>query len=389
MRYDFDTVIPRKNTNCIKYDLAKVFGKPESAIPMWVADMDFQTPPEVTARLKALADFAIYGYACSGPEYFAAVRTWFNDHFNFAPEEKWLVKTPGVVYALANAVRSLTEPGDAVIIQQPVYGPFAAVVENNKRTLVVSELRLENGRYQIDLADFERKIVEHKPKLFILCSPHNPVGRVWTREELKALGDICLKHRCLVVSDEIHCDFTHEGHRHHVFATVSPDFVDNCVICTAPSKTFNLAGLQASNIFIPNKSIRAKFQAELSRCGFHELNSMGLAACQAAYEDGREWLSQLKEYLAGNFACVRNFLRENLPQIALIEPEGSYLAWLDFRAPGHDPKTLNNFLAEKAGIWFDDGLNFGPSGAGFQRLNLACPRSIVEKALGQLAEALA
>lgn len=388
MQYDFDTIIPRRNSNCVKYDLASAFGKPQDAIPMWVADMDFQTPPEVSARLSALVDFAIYGYNCAGPAYFTVVRAWFKDNFGFEAEEGWLVRTPGVVYALATAVRALTEPDDAVIIQQPVYSPFSSVVLNNRRKLIVSELRLENGHYSVDLEDFEQKIREHKPKLFLLCSPHNPVGRVWKTGELKAMGDICLAHNCLVISDEIHCDFARPGHSHRVFPTVSPDFLENSVLCTAPSKTFNLAGLQASNIFIANKTLREKFSKELENCGFHELNNMGLAACQAAYEHGRPWLTQLKTYLEGNLACVRNFLQTTLPHIKLIEPEGTYLAWLDFRALNHDPKDLNKFLAEKAKIWFDDGLKFGPTGAGFQRLNLACPRAIVEKAMGQLAAAL-
>ena len=388
MKYDFDTVIPRKNSNCVKYDFAKIFGKPEDAIPMWVADMDFQTAPCVTARLKELADFAVYGYGYAGPAYFAAVRAWFKDHFAFEAEDEWLVKTPGVVHALANAVRSLTGEGEAVIIQQPVYGLFASVILNNRRRLVVSELRLENGRYRADLEDFERKIIDSQAKLFLLCSPHNPVGRVWTEEELKAMGDICLRHGCLVISDEIHCDFAHQGHSHRVFSSVSPDFAENCVVCTAPSKTFNLASLQASNIFIPNEKIRTRFKEELTRSGCGELNSMGLAACQAAYQHGREWLKRLKEYLAGNVDCVRQFLRAEALPVKLIEPEGTYLAWLDFHELGHDPNDLNKFLAEKAKVWLDDGLKFGPSGAGFQRINLACPRSIVEKAMGQLAKAL-
>ncbi|UQZ90143.1 aminotransferase [Deltaproteobacteria bacterium Smac51] len=388
MKYDFDKIIPRKNTNCIKYDFAKVFGKPEDAIPMWVADMDFQVPPEVTECIKAFADFAIYGYSDSGPAYFAAVHNWFKEHFGFVTEREWMVKTPGIVYALANAVRSLTEEGDSIIIQQPVYHPFPKVIQSNNRNLVVSELKLENGRYRVDLDDFKRKIIDNKAKMFILCSPHNPVGRVWTQEELKAMGDICLNHNCLVISDEIHCDFAHQGHQHHVFATVSPDFAENCVICTAPSKTFNLAGLQASNVFIANKKVREKFKGELERSGYEELNCMGLVACQAAYEYGGEWLKQLKEYLAGNLDYMRNFLKTELPRVKLIEPEGTYLAWLDFRELGHDPNDLNKFLAEKAKIWFDDGLKFGPAGAGFQRINLGCPRSIVEKAMGQLASAL-
>jgi len=388
MKYDFDAVIPRKNTNSFKYDFARELGQPPEAIPMWVADMDFPVPAEVTARLEELVRHGIYGYSESKEDYFEAVKNWFKDHFGFEVQAEWLVKTSGVVFALAMAVRSLTAPGDKIIIQEPVYPPFAKKVLANGRELVINDLILENGRYQIDLDDFARKVKENDVKMFILCNPHNPVGRVWSREELTALGRICVDNGCLVLSDEIHCDFVRPGHRHLFFASLDPAFLEISVTCTAPSKTFNLAGLQASNIFIPNPKLREAFSSEIDRCGAWGLNTAGLVACQAAYSHGQEWLTQLKAYLESNLGLLKGFLAVHIPQIKLIEPEGTYLAWLDFRALGQDPQKLNHYLSEMAGVWLDDGLKFGPGGAGFQRMNLACPRPVLEKALGRLKDRL-
>lgn len=388
MKYNFDQIISRKNTNSFKYDYAREMGQPEEAIPMWVADMDFQVPAEITSRLEELIEHGIYGYSVAKDDYFEAVRGWFKDNFDFEVKPEWLVKTPGVVFALATAVRGLTEPGDRILIQEPVYGPFAKKVLANDRVLVVNELVLENGRYRVDLEDFARKIKDNQVKMFILCSPHNPVGRVWSPEELRAMGRICVENGCLVVSDEIHCDFARQGHRHHFFAALDPEFEDISVTCTAPSKTFNIAGLQTSNIFIPNPELKKAFVREKERCGAEDPTILGLAACQAAYRHGRDWLSQLKDYLESNLDYLRGFLAQNIPQVKMIEPEGTYLVWLDFRELGIEPEKLNKYLSEKAGVWFDDGLKFGPSGGGFQRLNLACPRPTLDEALKRLKDRL-
>ena len=387
MKYNFDEIIPRRDTNCFKYDGAAMMGKPGDAIPMWVADMDFPTPPEVTEKILAAARRGIYGYDLISKAYVAAVINWFADNFDFRPEPEWLSISPGVVFAVANAIRSQTAPGDAVLIQEPVYHPFAKLIKNNNRRLINNGLVYQDGRYSLDLADFEKKIVDEKVKLFILCSPHNPVGRVWTKDELTALGEICLKHNCLVVSDEIHCDFVRPGHRHHVLAALSPEFAANSIICTAPSKTFNLAGLQASNIFIPNKEVRDKFVGEMNNAGYSGLNSMALVACQAAYEHGRAWLDQLKEYLESNLALLKGAAAE-MPGVKVVEPEGTYLAWLDFNGLGLSAKALDDLITNRAKLWLDDGPKFGRGGEGFYRMNLACPKGTLEMALSQLRRAV-
>ena len=260
MTYFFDQEISRYGTDSLKYDCAVQREKPAHILPMWVADMDFPAPPAVLDAMKARVEHGIFGYSVPGDNsYFCAAADWFTRRHGWTPKEEWLVKTPGVVFAISAAIRAFTSPGDAVLIQQPVYYPFRRMIEQNHRRMVDSPLVLESGRYHMDLADFERKIVEEQVKLFILCSPHNPVGRVWTKEELCAVGEVCLRHHVLVVSDEIHCDFVWGGHKHTVFASLSEEAAQNCVVCTAPSKTFNLAGLQISNIFIPNSTLRQVF----------------------------------------------------------------------------------------------------------------------------------
>ena len=387
MKYNFDEIIPRLGTNCFKYDGASMMGKPADAIPMWVADMDFPTPPEVTEKIMAAARRSIYGYDLISSDYVAAVINWLADNFDFRPKSECLSISPGVVFAVANAIRSQTAPGDAVLIQEPVYHPFSKLIKNNNRRLINNGLIYKDGRYSLDLADFEKKIVDERVKLFILCSPHNPVGRVWTRDELAAMGDICLKHKCLVVSDEIHCDFVRPGHQHHVFAALSPEFAANSIICTAPSKTSNLAGLQASNIFIPNKEVRDKFVGEMNNAGYSGLNSMALVACQAAYEHGRAWLDQLKEYLESNLTLLKNAVAD-LPGAKVVEPEGTYLAWLDFNGLGLSLEALDDLITNRAKLWLDEGPKFGHGGEGFYRMNLACPKGILERALEQLRRAM-
>ncbi len=285
---------------------------------------------------------------------------------------------------MANAVRAFTEKGDPVMINRPVYYPFSMVIEGNGRKLINSPLILKDGKYEIDFEDFEKKITENNVRLYILCSPHNPVSRVWTADELKKAGDICLKHGVIVVSDEIHCDFVWGSNKHTVFASLGEEYAQNSVICTAPSKSFNLAGLQASNIIIKNPELRRRFEAEVAGTGFGHISVPGAAACRAAYESGGEWLSELKEYLQGNIAFLKDYINKNIPQISLIEPEGTYLLWLDMRGLGMSGRELDEFIEKKAGLWLDGGSMFGSEGEGFQRVNIACPRSILEKALKQL-----
>lgn len=388
MPVDFDTVPNRRGTNCFKYDFAREMGMPEDVLPLWVADMDFPTAPAVLERLHALAEHGIFGYTGVKDAYFSAVHNWYAQRFGWETQRSWLVTTPGVVFAIAIAIRAFTQKGDAILIQQPVYYPFANKVTENDRQLVVNPLVLKNGRYEMDFADMERKIVDYHVKMLLLCSPHNPVGRVWTKEELLRVGEICQKHGVLVVSDEIHADFTYAGHTHHVFASVKSEFADFTITCTAPSKTFNLAGLQNSNIFIPNRQLRHAYKKELSACGCGGTNCMGMAACQAAYEAGADWLEQLKQYLAGNLAYIRQFLREKLPDIALIEPDGTYLVWLDLRKLGLTEQQQRQLIVQDAKLWLDTGTLFGQGGEGFERINIACPRATIKQAMQRLERAV-
>lgn len=388
MKYDFDTVVERRGTNSLKYDFAKERGMSEDVLPLWVADMDFQTAPEIRERLSRAVSHGIFGYSEGKEDYFAAVSHWYQKQFGWEPKRKWLVKTPGVVFAIAAAIRAFTKEGDAVLQQQPIYYPFGEVIQKNRRKQVNNALKLVDGHYEIDFLDFEEKIIANDVKLFLLCNPHNPVGRVWKEWELRKMGDICLKHGVLIVSDEIHSDFTYPGHPHHVFASLDERYADISVTCTAPSKTFNLAGLQVSNIFIPNPVLKQSFKDAIGRTGYSQVNVMGLIAAQTAYEKGEEWLLELKEYLKGNLDFTRNYLKEHLPEIKLIEPEGTYLIWLDCRGLGLSEEERQVLIAEKAKLWLDKGSLFGPEGEGFERINIACPRSVLEQALQRLEAAI-
>jgi cystathionine beta-lyase len=387
MKFNFDEPIDRKDTLSIKYDFHRE-RMPENVIPLWVADMDFRTVPAVIEALEKAVLHGIYGYSSAKEEYYEAVSSWFRSRFDWNPDSSWLIITSGVVYAIATAVRTFTNEGDAIIIQPPVYHPFSRYVLINNRKLVTNPLILKNGRYEIDFDDFERKIRQERVKMFILCSPHNPVGRVWTREELIRLGDICVKYGVLVISDEIHSDFTYYGKKHTVFGSLKPEFRESSIICTAPTKTFNLAGLQVSNIFIANKKLRDDYLAEISRSASGHVGTMGLIACQAAYAHGAEWLDALKKYLEGNIEFVRSFLSARLPKIKHIEPQGTYLLWLDFRQLNMSEEEREEFLIQKAGIWLSKGTIFGREGTGFERMNIASPRLILKKALLQLERAL-
>lgn len=384
---DFDTVIDRKNTGSIKYDFAAERGKPEGILPLWVADMDFKVSSYITDALEQMVSHGIFGYSEAGDRYFEALSGWMERHHGWEIKKDWLVKTPGVVFALAAAVRAFTKEGESVLIQRPVYYPFSGVVLNNNRRLVNSALvQAEDGSYQIDFEDFEKKIIEEKVKLFILCSPHNPIGRVWTREELLKLGDICLRHKVLIVSDEIHADFVWQG-KHEVFAKLRTEYQDNCVICTAPSKTFNLAGLQVSNIFIPNEKLRELFVREIGLTGYSQLNLAGLVAGEAAYRYGEEWFQAVSGYIRENAEFTEEYLRERLPGVKMTRLEGTYLVWLDFRSYGLTAEELEELMVYKAGVWLDGGGMFGKEGEGFQRINIACPRKTLKEALDKICAA--
>lgn len=387
-KINFNIVVNRKNTNCLKYDFAVRRGRPENVLPLWVADMDFKVAPEITQAIEKRVAHGIFGYSEVKEEYFEAVSAWMEQKHGWHVKEDWLVKTPGVVFALAMAVQAFTEPGDAVIIQQPVYYPFSEVIADNGRRIVDNTLELkEDGKYHINFEDFEQEVKENHVKLFLLCSPHNPVGRVWTKEELKKIAAICRKYDVIVVSDEIHEDFVFNG-KHQVFADLSEDAKNRTITCTAPSKTFNLAGLQVSNIWIANPELREKFKKQIAAAGYSQLNTLGLTACEAAYRYGGEWHAELLGYLKSNLNFLREFLQTRLPEVKLIEPEGTYLVWLDFGSLGLTEEQREELLTKKAGIWLDSGAIFGAAGEGFERINIACPRSILKDALERIERAV-
>lgn len=386
---DFDTVIDRKGTRSLKYDFAVRRGKPENVLPLWVADMDFQTSSYITEALEDMVKHGVFGYSESEEHYFEAVQNWMERHYNWHVKESWMTKTPGIVFALAMAVKAYTQENDAVLIQPPVYYPFKEVVEDNHRRLVNNTLVLGgDGTYTIDYEDFEKKIIEENVKLFILCNPHNPVGRVWTKEELERLGEICLKHGVFVVSDEIHADFVFER-KHTVFSEVKEAYRDISMICTSPSKTFNIAGLQISNIFISNPEKATAFRRQVAAAGYSQVGLPGLVACEAAYRHGDEWLEGVLAYIKANAEFTRAYLQEHLPRVKMTKLEGTYLVWLDFRDYGLTDKELDEKILNQAGLWLDSGAVFGKCGEGFQRINIACPRKTLQQALDQLIDVFA
>lgn len=381
---DFDRIIDRKNTRCLKYDFAVKRGMPEDVLPLWVADMDFETSSYIEDALIERVKEGIFGYSDVQTPYFEIIRDWMVRHHDWEPQEKWLIKTPGVVFALAMAVKAYTDPGDKVLLQQPVYYPFSEVITDNGREVVSNDLVLtEDGTYKIDFADFEQKIIANGIKLFLLCSPHNPVGRVWTKEELETMGDICVKHGVTVVSDEIHNDFIWEG-THTVFAYIKKEFADISITCTSPSKTFNLASMLISNIFIPNQILRRKFRKEMDRAGISQLSVLGLVATEAAYAHGDEWYAAMKNYVRDNIAFAKTYVEKNLPGVRMIDTQGTYLIWLDFRQTGLTVEELDHKIIYEAGLWLDSGKIFGKMGEGFERINVACPRAVLQEALERI-----
>ena len=385
---NFDQIIERRGTDCVKFDAYESHGYKADILPLWVADMDFRAPACVTEALHAAVEHGIFGYSIRSKAYFPALQAWFAKHFDWNIEPQWLITTPGVVFALSAAVRATTEPGDNVLVMPPVYYPFYRVIEDNDRNIIRSALTYENGRYTMNFADIERKITENQVKAVILCSPHNPVGRVWTAQELQALGAICKKYDVTVISDEIHCDFAFPEYPHTPFVKACPELAENTLVCTAPSKTFNLAGLQVSNILVPGEELRKRFQKEMDVMAYHDVNRLGAVAATAAYEGGEAWLMACKAYMRENLNYLRTFLAKRLPKIKLVEPEGTYLAWLDCSQLGLTKEQLDELIVEKANLWLDTGSIFGEQAAQFQRIVLACPRATLEKAMEQLANAV-
>ncbi len=392
MKYDFDRVIDRTKTNSIKWNkhFLKEYFETDDVLPYWVADMDFQCPQPVIDALKERAAEEIYGYSWHKiPAYLDAVVNWMKRRHDWEIKDEWNVFSPGIVPAIYMLIQTFVNIGEKIIIQPPVYRPFFTGIRNNGRQVLINQLKYENKKYSIDFEDFEEKAKDPLSKMFILCSPHNPVGRVWSEKELKKLGDICLENEILIVSDEIHHDLILSAYKHTLFSTISEEFEKNTIMCTAPSKTFNIAGLQTSNIIIPDKKKRDAFINTIDhRNGVELPNSFGVVALIAAYNEGEDWLSQVLEYIEANFKYLKKFVDEHLPDVDFIDPEGTYLAWLDFRKLGMNDKELREFMLKKAKVALDDGSNFGPGGEGFERINVGCPRSLLKECMMRIVNAL-
>lgn len=387
---EFDKIVNRRGTKCLKYDFTSRGNYPKDVLPLWVADMDFRTTSYVEDALQEVVKHNIYGYTNiqKGDGFFEKVAGWMKRHHNWDVLQEWHVHTPGVCFAIANAIRAFTNVHDAVLIQQPVYYPFSNIIVQNNRKLVVNELVYDGeGHYTIDFDDFENKIRENDVKLFVLCNPHNPVGRVWTKEELERLGSICKKYGVLVFSDEIHFDFIWSG-EHNIFSEVREDFREFSIVATSPSKTFNLAGAQQSNIFIPKRELKYKFINEYDVSGLDEPNIFGIAATEAAYTYGDEWYEAVRKYIKSNIEFAKEYIEKEISGVRLVPTEGTYLIWLDFSATGIDSADLEDLIVQKAKLWLDSGRIFGKGGKGFQRINVACPRSVLKDALERIKKCL-
>ena len=384
MSYDFDSFIDRHNTSSLKFDFAKERGRPEDVLSYWVADMDFPTAPEIIAAVTARAQNGIYGYTDVKEPYFAAVQSWYRNRFGYTVQREWLTVTPGVVFAVALAIQAFTKKGDAVLIQNPVYYPFSETVVAADRVLVSEPLVWHNGRYEIDFSAFESAVVKNNVRLFLLCNPHNPGGRSWTRTELETIGRICLRHNVIVVSDEIHSDFVWSPCTHTMFASISPELEAITVTCTSPSKTFNLAGLQVSNIFVANPSLNAAYRNALDAFGYSQPPLMGLTACEAAYTNGTEWLSAAKAYIEANIERTVSYLNTNEPRIRAYKPEATYLVWIDCHGLGVTDHELNHAITNNAKVWLDAGRIFGKEGECFERINVCTSWAYLESGLSRL-----
>lgn len=391
MKYDFETLVDRFDTGSFKYD-QMIKWNPEAAdkkiVPLSVADMEFKTPPEIVDALKRYLDEHVLGYTGPTGAYLESVINWMKKRHGWEIEEKWIVSTPGVVGAFFMAVTALTKPGDGVIVMPPVYYPFYKAVDSGERVLVRNELKEVEGRYEIDFEDLEEKARDPKNAALLFCSPHNPVGRVWTREELEKVADICERNNILVLSDEIHFDLIMPGHKHIVFADLNEWTRNNSIVFTAPSKTFNLAGMQTSNIIIADPKLRRQFIREMNKTAVMNLNALGYEACKTAYNECEGWLEELIEVIHDNHLLVREYMEKHHPKIKVFDLEGTYLQWLDFRPLRLEKEELERILHEEALVFLDEGYFFGEEGTGFERINIACPRSVLEDALKRISAAI-
>jgi cystathionine beta-lyase len=385
-KYDFDEIIPREGTNCIKYDGREWIFKTNDVLPLWVADMDFRTPDFIVEAIKKRAEHEIFGYTFKPESYFKSIIGWMQRRHNWNVQKNWISFSPGVVAGLTLAIETFSNPGDEVVIQPPVYFPFFDCVKGTRRKLVENPLILENGRYTFNFDDLKSKITGNT-KLLLLCNPQNPGGMAWTEKELQELSSICLKNNIMVISDEIHSDLVFEGHKHIPFASISEEAAGNSVVFMAPSKTFNVAGLSSSAAIIPNKTNFARYERALGIGHLGMGNIFGTVALEAAYSHGDEWLAQMLDYIWDNYLFLEKFMSEKLPKVKVMKPEATYLIWLDFSEYGMNDSELFKFTINEAKVGLNNGAKFGTGGEGWLRINIGCPRKILEEALQRLEKA--
>ena len=386
MKYNFDEIVDRRGTSCLKYDFGMKRKGRSDLLPMWVADMDFKLPDEILEDLHKRIDHGIFGYTDPLDDYFEALNHWFSTRYGYTVKPEWVTLGACLVYGVHISVQAFTQPGDGVMVMQPVYYPFSEAIKQNGRKLVNCQLKYD-GAYSIDFEKMEKQMKEENVKVLIFCSPHNPVGRVWTKEELEKVGDLCLKYDVIWMVDEIHCDFVFPGHKFTSVFNLDEKYQKNLAMYTSPGKTFNVAGLQSANIIIPNPELRAKFKQANTSAGYSQANVMGQVAIKSCYTKGAEWVDQLVEYIWGNVCYMKDFVEKNFPKAHFVDPDGTYLTWVDFSGYGLSDEDLEHLMVEEAKLWLDSGAIFGPETKQFERFNLGCPRSVVEQAMKQLKAA--
>lgn len=385
MKYDFDKIVPRRGTNSVKWDVAKEDG----VIPMWVADMDFQAAPCIRQALKERMDHGVFGYTLVPNSYYESIISWFDRRHQWHIERNWILYTSGVVPAISAIIKALTEPGDKVLVQTPVYNCFFSSIRNNGCATAENALVRKGNSYEIDFDDFERQVADEKTKVFLLCNPHNPAGRVWTPNELSRMNDICLKHGVRVIADEIHCELVMPGYKFTPFAAVSKACQDNCITTNSPTKSFNIAGLQIANIITNNDTIKRKIDRAININEVCDVNPFGVIALQAAYNEGESWIDQLNLYLWENYKVLKDFFQEHLPKLKVLKLEGTYLVWVDISATGLKADELTNELLQQGKVMVNSGTLYGKTtGAEYLRLNIAMPRSLMLEALQRIAQVL-
>jgi cystathionine beta-lyase len=384
---NFDQVIDRKNTKSLKWHgemLKERFGD-QDILPMWVADMDFKVCKEITEAIIEEAKTGIYGYSIRKDTYYDAVINWYQKRFDWSIDVNWIMNTSGIVPAVGFALDAYTKEGEQTLIQEPVYFPFKSMVLNHDRTVINNALIKDDAGYHVDFEDFEMKVKDEKTKLFILCSPHNPIGKVWSKEELTKMADLCIENNVLIFSDEIHHDLVFPGEKHCILSDLKDHYKDHVITATAPSKTFNLAGMQSSHMIIPNEKLRVAFQKVLNRIHLTPPNPLAVSAVEAAYSHGEDWLEALLKYLEANVKIIDSFLKEQLPKARFIKPQGTYLAWIDLSAYG---ENIHETLVKKGKIALNNGKMFGSGGNGYVRLNFACPQTTLQEGLNRMKTAL-